>query len=242
MRTTFVALVLVVLGGCQPSQWQQVSRDVLDQLNHGTLENAPLTLTEIDQGLREALRIGSSRVIAQVGRTDGFNGDLSIHIPLPEELEKGRSLASRFGLERYFDEIEVKLNRAAEKAAPRAEQLFREAIQHMSLSDVRNILDGPDDAATRYFEAKMTPRLMEEMRPVIDQTLDEVGAIRSYKKALQEYNRIPFAPRIEDDLASHVAARGIDGIFHYLAQEEAAIRRDPVKRTTHLLRRVFGSD
>jgi hypothetical protein len=33
---------------------------------------------------------------------------------------------------------------------------------------------------------------------------------------------------------------GIRGIFHYIAIEEAAIRNNPVERTTDILRRVFG--
>jgi hypothetical protein len=30
------------------------------------------------------------------------------------------------------------------------------------------------------------------------------------------------------------------GIFHYMAEEEAAIRKNPVKRTTSILKKVFG--
>jgi hypothetical protein len=41
-------------------------------------------------------------------------------------------------------------------------------------------------------------------------------------------------------LNSYVVEKGMDGIFHYMAKEEAAIRRDPAKRSTELLRKVFG--
>ncbi|MCP4721315.1 MAG: DUF4197 domain-containing protein [Desulfobacteraceae bacterium] len=34
--------------------------------------------------------------------------------------------------------------------------------------------------------------------------------------------------------------KGMDGIFHYMAQEEKAIRKDPVKRTTQVLQKVFN--
>jgi hypothetical protein len=37
-----------------------------------------------------------------------------------------------------------------------------------------------------------------------------------------------------------VVDKGMDGIFHYMAVEEAAIRRDPARPTTELLTRVFG--
>ncbi|MDH3393507.1 MAG: DUF4197 domain-containing protein [Desulfobulbaceae bacterium] len=33
----------------------------------------------------------------------------------------------------------------------------------------------------------------------------------------------------------------MDGIFYYVAKEEAAIRENPVRQTTDLLKRVFGA-
>jgi len=240
MRWYPLVIALLVLTACTETAWQQAGRDVLAQLN-GTGGTAPLSLTEIDAGLREALRVGSERVVTQVGRPDGFYADAAIHIPLPKKLADARDFAARFGLARAFNDIELKLNRAAEKAAPKAKALFWKAIGELRMQDVRQILDGPEDAATRYFEGKMTPELARTLRPVINQSLDEVGAIRSFNRALADYNALPFAPRIEADLSGYVVERSMAGIFHYLAREEAAIRHDPLKRTSERLRRVFGA-
>lgn len=238
---TLLLLFPLLVAGCTGTEWQQASQGVLQQLTNPAGGGAPLTVNEIDAGLREALRVGSERVVAQVGRADGFNGDARIRIPLPKKLADARDFARKIGLDGSFNEVEVRLNRAAEAAAPEARALFWQAIAQMSLADVRGILNGPDDAATRYFANKMTPELTRLMRPVIDRSLDEVGAIRSYRKAVQQYQAaIPFAPKVEVDLTGYVAEKGIAGIFHYLAEEEAAIRRDPLKRTTQLLQRVFG--
>jgi len=239
MRRYPILLCLLLLTACTEAAWQQAGRDVLGQLNsYGG--SAPLGLNEIDAGLREALRVGSERVVTRVGRVDGFNTDAAIRIPLPKRLAEARDFASRFGLAKSFNEVELKLNRAAEKAAPQAKAIFWGAIRDMRLQDVRQILDGPQDAATRYFEGKMTPELARAMRPVIDQSLNEVGAIRSFNRAVADYNALPFAPKLEADLSAYVVDRSMAGIFHYLAEEEAAIRRDPLKRTSELLRRVFG--
>jgi hypothetical protein len=51
---------------------------------------------------------------------------------------------------------------------------------------------------------------------------------------------LPFVPEIDADLTTFVIEKGMDGIFYYLAREKAEIRKDPVKQTTDLLRRVFG--
>jgi hypothetical protein len=230
--------LLPLLCSCTEAELQQFSRQVAGGLASGP--RAELSLGEIAAGLREALRVGSSRVVAQIGRPDGFYGDANIRIPLPADLQKARELSAKLGLDRSFVELEELLNRAAEKAAPLARELFWQAIAEMSLDDVQQIFRGPDDAATRYFERKMTPQLARALRPVVEATLDQVGVVRQFKQVLREYRKIPFAPRLEADLTGYVLEKEMAGIFYYLAREEAAIRRDPLKRSTEILRRVFG--
>lgn len=201
---------------------------------------AALTSGEIESGLREALKVGTRRVVTRVGSVDGFNADPAIHIPLPENLRTVQSALDRVGLGGMLNDLELKLNRAAETAAPKARRIFVNAITQMSLADVRRIYDGPDDAATRYFQEKMTPELGRAMAPVVQDSLAEVGAIQSYDAAMGKYRALPFVPDIRADLGEYVVNRGMDGIFHYLAVEEAAIRRDPAARTTELLQKVFS--
>ena len=135
----------------------------------------------------------------------------------------------------------LRLNRAAEVAAPKAKKLFIDAIAAMTLDDARRIYDGPNDAATRYFQGKMTKPLAREMTPVVSESLSEVGAIKSYDSVMGQYKQIPFVPDAKADLTEYVVEKGMDGIFYYLAKEEAAIRENPVKRTTSLLKKVFGA-
>ena len=86
----------------------------------------------------------------------------------------------------------------------------------------------------------MTSPLSEAMRPVIDQSLSQVGAVQSYDKVISQYKAIPFVPDVKANLTSHVIETGISDIFYYLAKEEASIRQNPMKRTTDLLKKVFG--
>jgi len=201
----------------------------------------PLTGLEITRGLKEALRIGANRVIKQVGRVDGYNDDPQIHIPLPTTLRSVKYAFRHAGSPFELDDLEVRINRAAEAAAPKAKRIFASAIRQMTLEDAERIYKGRDDAATRYFKKRMTPELTEEMRPVIDSTMSEVGAYQTYNKAMDLYNKIPIAPKINPDLTGHVLEKSIEGIFYYLAKEEAKIRKNPAKRTTKILQRVFGT-
>ena len=156
-------------------------------------------------------------------------------------MRRVRKALKPFGMSGQLDDLELRLNRAAEVATPKARRIFVDAITSMTLDDARKIYDGPDDAATRYFQRRMTGPLRREMRPVISDSLSKVGAIRHYDAIMSEYRQFPFVPDVKADLVNHVLKLGLDGIFHYVAVEEAAIRNNPAKRSTELLRKVFGS-
>ena len=140
-----------------------------------------------------------------------------------------------------LDDLELRLNRAAEVATPKAKEIFWQAITNMTWSDVQNIYDGPDDAATQYFKRTTSQPIADAMRPVVDQSLAEVGAIQAFDSVMGQYRAIPFVPDVKADLTEWALTKALDGMFHYVAKEESAIRHEPVKRTTDLLKRVFGA-
>ncbi len=240
-----VALALLLAVAPGPAAAQGSFFDQAKKALGGLTGSAPgggiLSNSEIADGLREALRVGTERVVGQVGARDGYNADPTIHIPLPGAIKDVQSVLRRFGMAGLADDLELRLNRAAEAAAPAAKELFWQAIGDMTLEDVEGIYNGPDDAATRYFQGKMTPPLAERMAPVVNRSLAEVGAIRSYDEMMAQYQAVPFVPDVKANLSEYVVEKAMDGLFHYVAQEEAAIRNNPAKRTTELLRRVFGA-
>jgi hypothetical protein len=246
--TAMAATAVLVMAGSHAVQAQsdflKRGSDLLRQLpgggNSGSGATSGLTDGEIGSGLREALKVGVKSVVDQVGVVNGYNADPKIHVPLPESLATVQSTLSRVGLSGMMDDLELKLNRAAEAAAPEAQEVFLSAIDKMSMDDVREIFNGPDDAATRYFERTMTPDLKARMKPIVDASLSEVGAVQSYDAAISRYKNVPFVPDVKSDLTGHVLERGLQGMFLYLAEEEKAIRENPAKRSTELLKKVFA--
>jgi len=196
--------------------------------------------SDIVAGLREALRVGTETVVSQIGAADGYNSDSNIHIPLPPELKNVQDLLKKFGLSSLADEVELKLNRAAENAAPKTKDLIWKAITEMTLEDAKQIYDGPNDAATQYFKRVSSTDLTNVIRPIVDQSLAEVGAIASYDELMGKYSSLPFVPNVKSDLTNHAVNLALEGLFFYLAKEEADIRQNPAKRTTDLLAKVFG--
>jgi len=220
------------------NSWLNKGSDLLKSFG-GTDKTNPLSAEEIGAGLKEALKVGSENVVKQLGAIDGFDKDANIHISLPTSLDTVKSMLSKVGMSSLFEDLELKLNRAAEVATPKARQLFQNAISAMTLEDAKGIYNGSEDAATQYFKGKMSPELSGEMKPVIESSLSEVGAVKAYDKMMDKYKTLPFVPDVKANLTDHVVEKGMDGIFYYMAKEEAAIRKDPVKRTTELLKKVF---
>ena len=229
-------LVLLLLGSLAACE-----NIALDDLLETSSGSSALSNDTIAAGLKEALTVGSGRVVDTLGTTDGFLGSNRYRIPLPESIEGVRSAASAVGLGGYFDELETKMNRAAEAATPKARALFVDAISQLTFSDVVDIYQGEDDAATQYLEGKMGSPLREEMRPIVDTSLAQVGAVQVFNDLVGRYNALPLVKPISANLNDHVLDYANRAIFAQLAEQEAAIRNDPVQQTTQLLRRVFGA-
>ncbi|MFO7988355.1 MAG: DUF4197 domain-containing protein [Desulfotignum sp.] len=245
VRMTLVFLVMfgTAIAASAATDWLQKGSDALKSMDTGgegtSALGANLPTSDVIAGLKEALTVGSEHVVQQLGQTDGFYADPQIRIPLPEKLATVKSALDKVGMGSFADDLELKLNRAAETASPKARELFLNAISQMTFEDARGILNGPEDAATQYFRKTMSPDLAQAMTPVVDDSLSEVGAVQSYDRMMGKYADLPFVPDVKADLTDHVVNKGMDGIFHYMAVEEAAIRKDPVKRTTDLLKKVF---
>lgn len=221
--------------------WLERAKELLEQQSASPVSTSSLSTADIASGLREALRVGTGNVVSQLGRENGFYKDARAHIPLPDGLEKIRSTLERVGMSDQLDELELRMNRAAEAATPKAKAMFISAVEQMTLDDARRIYNGPEDAATRYFQGRVSAPLAEEFRPVVQNSLAQVGAVQTYDSIMSRYKGIPLVPDIKANLSEHVVDHAITAIFDYLAAEEAAIRQNPAKRTTELLRKVFGS-
>ncbi len=203
-------------------------------------ERAATSRSEAGTGLREALVVGIERVVATLGRPGGFLDSARFHIPLPSPFAGAGKILRMVGLSAVADDLERRMNRAAEQAVPVAKDLFVEAIRNLTFADALSILRGPPDAATRYLERSTGEVLEARMRPIVERQLADVGALGLYHRLVGEAADIPFLDKPETTLTDHVVRRAREALFTRLAEEEKRIRTNPAARTTELLRRVFG--
>lgn len=248
-RRFYLALPLasaLALGGCQTDGaggWQDAARSVMNSPVFSTAMGSAagnLSVEQITAGLKEALNIGSGNVVSQLSRTGGFNLDPTIRVPLPPALAKVDSALKTVGMAHLTEDLQNRMNGAAEKATGEALPLFINAIKHMTIADARSILSGQQDAATQYLRKTMGADLSAKIQPYVQSALAQAGAVQAYDRVMGQYANIPFMPDVKADMNAFVTQKAMDGIFYYVAREEAAIRENPAKRTTELLRTVFG--
>lgn len=204
-----------------------------------------LTAGEVALGLKAALDNGVGNALSNVGVLNGFLGNDVVRIPLPKVLQDVQSVLAPLGADKLLVELQTQLNRGAEKAAPVAKDIFLDAVRGLTITDAFDILRGTDTAATEYLQSRTTTRLGQLFAPIMESALNQTGALRLVDDVSSQLRNVPFGPNLgadaRNDLIEHGVDYGLRGVFHFIGEEEKAIRANPAKRTSEILRRVFGA-
>jgi hypothetical protein len=232
-KTVWIGILTVVLAACVGHTGNSAYQDILRTVTSGSL-----TQTDIIAGLKQALEIGTSNAVQWTSRTDGYNKNRLIRIPLPEKVQKTEKLLRMAGMGAQVDAFELSMNRAAERAAPEAKALFVQTIKQMTFADARQILNGRENEATLYFKDKTYQSLSQRFKPLVHTAMAEVGVTNYYQRMTAGLSGLAVGDSL--DLDRYVTGKALDGLFIMLAQEEAKIRNDPAARVTDLLKHVFG--
>ncbi len=202
-----------------------------------------LSNEDIVAGLKEALNKGAAYAVDNLGKTDGFLNNSAVRIPMPDKFEKVESLLRKSGNEKYADEFITTMNRAAESAVPLTLGILKKGVADMSIKDAKNILNGPDDAATQYLKKSGSEQLNEQISPIVKEATSRVGVTVVYKKM---YDKLGFAGKylnLEDyNVDTYVTQKTMSGLFTMISQEEKKIRDNPAARTSEILKSVFDKE
>ena len=201
---------------------------------------ADLSNRDAVQGLQEALTQGSSAAVAKLGVPDGFLGNPSVKIPLPDAIKKVEGGLRLLGMKRQADELVTAMNRAAEKAVPEAKNLLVGAIKNMSVQDAKGILTAGDTAATEYFRKTTSAELAKAFLPIVTKATSSVGLAEKYNNIAAKGAKLGLVDAKQARIEDYVTQKTLDGLFLMLAEQEKAIRKDPVGSATGMAKKVFG--
>ncbi len=208
----------------------------------GAAQNfASITNQDAVQGLKDALVQASGKAVSQLSAADGFLGNDRVKIPLPDSIRRVESGLRMVGMGRQADELVVSMNRAAELAVREATPLFVSSVKSMSVQDAKGILTGPDDAATQYFRRTTSDALAQRFLPIVKQATERVDLAQQYNALAGQAAQYGLISREQANIDAYVTRKALDGLFLVMAEQERAIRRDPMGATTSVAKKVFGA-
>jgi hypothetical protein len=236
MKKIFFIILIAIIGLQQTdAQFFKNAKKILNSKSNG------LTEKDAADGIKEALVNGTGESVKLVSVINGYWGNPEIKIPFPPEAAEIESKLKAIGLSKKVDEFNESMNHAAEKAADEAKPIFIAAIKAMTVKDAIIIVRGSDNAATIYLKNTTSTELINKFRPPIKTSLDNVNATKYWSDLISIYNKIPMVKKMNPDLTQYVTQKAIDGLFIMIAREELKIRKDPMARTSELLKKVFGN-
>lgn len=192
-------------------------------------------------GLKDALIQAAGSAVGKLGVADGFMGNPKVKIPLPDSLKKVEKGMRMFGMGQQADELVLRMNRAAEAAVPEAKTLLVDAVKKMSVADAKAILTGGDDAATQYFKKTTSAPLAKKFLPMVQEATADVQLAQQYNQFAEMGAKFGVVKKDQANLEQYVTQKTLDGLYAMMAEEEKAIRKDPLGASTSLIKKVFGT-
>ncbi|MDG5800085.1 DUF4197 domain-containing protein [Marinilabiliaceae bacterium ANBcel2] len=208
---------------------------------------------EISNGLKEALKNGTDVATNNLGVANGYYEDELVKIMLPDELQQISEYLDimPFG-ENLMENLTLQINSAAEHSAKNAGPIFYEAISDLTIERGIGILNGENDAATKFLKENTFDELHALYKPEIESAMGmgitDGGSVNdTWNTLTTDYNSVANSligstmglDPIETDLSSYLTNQALNGLFIKIAEQESIIREDPAARTSDLLKKVF---
>jgi uncharacterized protein DUF4197 len=200
-----------------------------------------ITQTEAVRALRQALNEGSLAAVAKLGVENGYLGNTRVRIPLPPSLQRVERGLRAFGMRREADDLVLAMNRAAEAAVPEAKALLTDAVRKMSVQDAKKILGGGDTAATDYFKRATETQLTQRFLPIVKKATARVDLAQKYNAVAGQGLALGLIDEEEASIERYVTDKALDGLYFMIGEQEKAFRRDPVRASSDIVRKVFGA-
>jgi len=210
-------------------------------LQANALGLSDLSNADASGGLKEALIQGAGKAVGKLGAVDGFFKNPQVKIPLPPSMKKAEKAMRMFGMGKQADDLVLKMNRAAEAAVPEAKTLLVDSVKKMSVTDAKDILTGGDDAATQYFKKTTSGPMAEKFLPIVKKATENVQLAQQYDKFAAMGSQYGLVGKDQANLEQYVTQKTLDGVYLMMAQEEKAIRKDPMGQASGLVQKVFGA-
>ncbi len=213
-----------------------------DWLSTAASANKSTTLNQTPAAgaLKELLKIGVNQAAAQLGKAGGYADNPAIRIPMPEKLKAFESVLRKVGAGPQVDAFVLNMNRAAEKAAPQARDVFIESLANMSVTDAEALFKGGPTAATDFFNKTSRPELKKLYEPIVKQKMQETAVGQTYQTLQNRFKQIPMMSKLTlPQIEPYVVDRSLDGLFKVMGEKEKQVRENPKQVASDALKNIL---
>jgi hypothetical protein len=126
-------------------------------------------------------------------------------------------------------------------AAAEAKPLLVDAAKKMSVQDAKGILTGSDTAATEYFRRATSDALGKKFLPIVKQATAKVGLAEKYNAIAGKGTQFGLVDASQATIEQYVTKKSLDGLYTVLADEEKALRQNPVGAASSIVQKIFGA-
>lgn len=247
-KSVFAALLLLSISAPVNALNLNDLKDKLNQDNSPTPETAAPSGGLLDKfsnkdqvtSLKQALTQGAETAVKNLAKENGYLGNDKVRIPLPESLQKVDGALRKFGMGKYADELITSMNRAAEAAVPEAKNLLVGAVKKMTVEDAKGILTGGNDAATQYFRRNTETALTEKFKPIVNKSMQKVKVAEKYDQFAGKGVKFGLVDQKDAMMDDYITRKAMDGLFLMMAEQEKAIRANPLEATGNIAKKVFS--
>lgn len=194
---------------------------------------------DMTTGLKDSLQQGALAAVSKLGQENGFFSNAKVKIPLPKAMQQAEKMMRVFGMKKQADDLVLSMNRAAEAAVPEAKELFVGAVTSMSVQDAKAIFSGGEDSATQYFRKATEQPLRGKFLPIVVKAIEKVGLAQKYNAVAGKASKLGLIKENESNVENYVTQKALDGLFVMMADEEKAMRANPVKASTDIAKKIF---
>ena len=183
------------------------------------------TPAEKDRTTKDLMRAAIDHAVFEASQVNGFYHEADMKIQIPDQIKKIEDISRKLKVDLFWHDIELGLNRAAEKAAPKAGVLMKSALEDLQFDNPEKIIR-EEGSLTPYFRRKTEARLKDDFKREIERSVSGENALASYVEIKNLYASIPFVKNSDKVfvLEDEISRKALDGIFSRIEEEENRLR------------------
>ena len=105
----------------------------------------------------------------------------------------------------------------------------------------RGVLTGSNDAATQYFRKNTETALSGKFKPIVTTSMQRVKVAEKYDQFSGKGVKFGLVDERDAKLDDYITRKAMDGLFLMMAEQEKAIRANPLQATGDLAKKIFSA-